>query len=182
MHFRLGVVPGTRTNAACRLGTSGYVALVRMSSAMARHRRSHLCPGPAAGCDRPTALRSARTRRNARWPGDGPALIHDQPRELETGTRVSTTLTWDTKTSWCWSRFLVSSTPRPDVFAFQDHSDCVVTQAQPTCPISTPLEHAVQSIRSVVPSGERRRVRTGRPLQGSPPRGERRTRHRRRPL
>lgn len=35
-------------------------------------------------------------------------------------------------------RFLDSSTPRPEVFAFQAHSDRVVTRSRPTCPISTP--------------------------------------------
>src|ERR1700753_3984896 len=52
-------------------------------------------------------------------PGDGPALG------------------WDTKTSWVAERFLDSSTPRPEVFAHQDHSDRVVTRFQPTSLIST---------------------------------------------
>src|SRR3954451_24011403 len=32
---------------------------------------------------------------------------------------------------------LDSSTPRPEVFAYQAHSDRVVTRSRPTCPIST---------------------------------------------
>src|SRR3954468_10592617 len=50
---------------------------------------------------------------------------------------VSAALAWDTKTSRVVERFLDSSTPPPEVFAFQAHSDRVVTRSRPTCPIST---------------------------------------------
>src|ERR1700743_1325203 len=53
--------------------------------------------------------------------------------------RVNAALAWDTKTSWVADRFLDSSTPRPEVFAIQAHSDRVVTRPQPTSPLSTSL-------------------------------------------
>src|SRR5689334_411693 len=63
--------------------------------------------------------------------GDRPA------REPQAGARGQGSVAWDTKTSRVVERFLDSSTPRPEVFAYQDHSDRVVTQPQPTGPVST---------------------------------------------
>src|SRR3954453_20707233 len=56
---------------------------------------------------------------------------------LKRARGVSAALAWDTKTSWVVERFLGSSTPRPEVFAYQAHSDRVVTRSRPTCPVST---------------------------------------------
>src|SRR4051794_36660121 len=64
---------------------------------------------------------------------------------LKRARGVRAALAWDTKTSRVVKRFLDSSTPRPEVFAHQAHSDRVVTRSRPTCPVSTPRSVGVAS-------------------------------------
>src|SRR6201999_2473391 len=70
-------------------------------------------------------------------PGDRPAVLNDQPREPETGTRGQSCVSGGHEDLLARERFLETSTPRPEVFAIQAHSDRVVTRSQPPCPDST---------------------------------------------
>src|SRR4051812_28545195 len=87
---------------------------------------------------------------------------------LKRARGVSAALAWDTKTSWVVERFLGSSTPRPEVFALQAHSDRVVTRSRPTCPVSTSSdllrlleqkENSVEAIEQVGPTDQSKGVK-----------------------
>src|SRR4051812_600068 len=70
-------------------------------------------------------------------PSDRPATLHDQSGEPQTSSRGECSVSVGHEDLLGEERFLDSSTPRPEVFAFQAHSDRVVTRPRPTCPIST---------------------------------------------
>ena len=111
---------------------------VRFGDRCGREDRSLIPPSPswryrsahrfAVGHD--TSYRSAALATGQPW-----STIRRANRSRARGVKAA--LAWDTKTSWVRERFLDSSTPRPEVFAFQAPSDRVVARSRPTCPVST---------------------------------------------
>ena len=100
--------PAPGSGSGCRCGARGPVD---------HAGRAHL-----RGSGRPTASRSARTRRSARRPGRPASrwsTISRASRRRARGVRAA--LAWDTKTSWVVERFLDSSTPHREVFTHHDH-------------------------------------------------------------
>jgi hypothetical protein len=88
-------------------------------------------------------------------PGDRPALFNYQPRQLQTGTRGQGCVSVGHEDLLALERFLDSSTPRPEVFAYQDHSARVITRPQPTCPVSTARAASTSAVPSRYRSGSR---------------------------